>query len=406
MPMATYQNLPQNGSFAQRRDGVSALRDRIAEQPHQAASIVTILFWIVNLTFGGFSFGDGLYLSQLLLVPFLAWKLLTRSNGRILFGLAGSVAMIAVMAGLALAAGNTGSERFVPEFFKTVLLALGAFILWGEFKWADIAILARIFPLAALAVVAFVFVTGQGDYYGGEGRFGVPWWGAPNTTAFVLSIAIALWAHDMQIRNATIRKTSDKALVLGFQSIVLLGLVATVVYTDSQGGEIATAVILLRHIGIRLRYFMYLLPLALIAFWAIGIEIPELIGSGRPIIWATLLEEQFDSSYNHWLFGFGPGSIDFKPWFTARVLSAHSMFVEIIYNWGVVVGVGFIAALVRYARHLSNTPLPRVNRIFMEAAFTGLIAGFFFDTYVMAAQLSWLGACVLAVGGILPKTAR
>lgn len=398
--------IPDMARFAPSSGQRKAVRPNRTQQGVAKASWLNVGFFLSCLLAGGFSLGEGLYVSQLLLVAFLAWKIFVRRDRSTLGRLGGSVAVIAFLGIWSWSAGATSGERFIPEFFKTVLLVMGAMILWGEIGWKDLAAISKVFPPIAVGIVTFVIATDQGDYYGFEGRFGVPWWGSPNTTAFVLCMAIALWLFEMHSRLTTVRTNAVKGLVLGLEATVLLALGAAVVYTNSQGGEIAMAVILLRYAGMRLRVLGYLLPFAVLAYWVLGVQVPELIGSGRPIIWQTLLEEQYSASFVHWIFGFGPGSIDFTPWFTARVLSAHSMFVEVLYNWGVFVGAAFVIVLWRYSKRVSDAPLSDLQRYFIEASFAGLIAGFFFDTYVMAAQLSWLGAFVLASGGALPKTFR
>lgn len=394
---------PQSGANDRLR---STVRVTDVPQSTEDTSWLNVVFFISCLLVGGFSFSEGLYASQLILVAYLVWRVFVRRDRSPLVPLGGSFSIIVVLWIWSWLAGATGGERFIPEFFKTVLLLTGALILWGEIGWKDLAAIAKVFPPIAVGVVIFVIETDQGDYYGAEGRFGVPWWGSPNTTAFVLCMAIALWLFEMQNSLAVARRNAGNRLVFFLKSAVLIALGAAVIYTDSQGGEVAMAFILLRYAGMRMRLLASLLPLIALAYWLLGVQAPELIGSGRLIIWQMLVEHQFSATFDHWIFGFGPGSIDLTPWFTARVLSAHSMFVEVLYNWGLLFFIGFIVVLRRYSRIIKKAPLSYLQITFIEATFAGLLAGFLFDTYVMAAQLSWLGAFVLASGGVVSKISR
>jgi hypothetical protein len=362
-------------------------------------SFLVGLFVLASILLGSISFGDGLYLSQFFLVAFLAAILVSRGKGRMLAPLAWSALSIVVLYGLAYSVGGTNWDRFQPEFFKTALLVLSAIILWGELSWGDLKATSVLMPPAVLAVAIYVLVTGQGDYYGEEGRFGVPWWGSPNTTAFVICVGIALWLYDMQTRVTAMRNSADRGLVLGLQGVVLLGMIGFVIYTASSGGLLTLGVILARYVGIRLRAIFLTVPFIIAAVWLAGIEIPELIGSGRPLIWETLLQNQYSAGVGHWLLGFGPGSIDLHPWFTAHVVSAHSMYIEVLYNWGFFALCGMVVALVRFGNLVKQAPLELPRRLFVEALFAGLVAGFFVDTYLLTAQMTWLGGFIFGFGG-------
>src|SRR5579883_175029 len=357
-------------------------------------------FVALNLLIGGLPLGNEVYLTDLLLVALLVVSLLRRGPAGVLKLLLRCCAVLATMGILVFFAGGFGAERFLPEFLKTALLLVGTILLWGEIGWPALGRMARLAPLIALGVTVFVYASGQGDYYGDEGRFGVPWWGSPNTTAFVIDMCIALWLYSMHQDLCRRAERIERMLLTSFQLVILSGLVAFLLITGSSGGRLALLVILARYAGLRLPGFLLLLPLGAVAFWILGLRVPELAGSGRLLIWQMLLVTQITASKVHWFFGFGPGSINLTTWFTARVQSAHNMFIEECYSWGILAPIMMLFAIRRFSLRVRGAQMPRPQRLLIESVFGAVIAGFLVDTYVMAAQMTWLGVLIFGTGGL------
>jgi hypothetical protein len=356
--------------------------------------------------FGGAPLGHEVYLTQFLLVALLIVALLIPGPAGILRPVLWSCAVLVIMGTIVAIDGGLSAERFLPEFLKTALLLVGTILLWGKISWPALGKTARFAPLISLGVVLFVYTTGQGNYYGEHGRFGVPWWGSPNTTAFVIDICIALWLYLIHRDLKRPAQRVDRLLLTGFQMTILLGLIVFLLMTGSRGGLLALLVILARYAGLRLLGFLLLLPLAAVAFWVLGLKVPSLAGSGRLVIWGMLLAKQLTASPLHWFFGFGPGSIHLIPWFTALVESGHDMFIEVCYSWGILALVMMLFAIRRFSSRVRGAHMTRTQRLLIESVFGAVIAGFFVDTYVMAAQMTWLGVLIFGTGGLVPPRRR
>jgi len=82
-------------------------------------------------------------------------------------------------------------SRFYQEAAKYVLM-IGSGILFSKCVSKQITIASeKLVPLTVMGIVLATQFLGLGDYYGNEGRFGVPIWGSPNSTGFIISLALA-----------------------------------------------------------------------------------------------------------------------------------------------------------------------------------------------------------------------
>jgi O-antigen ligase len=131
----------------------------------------------------------------------------------------------------------------------------------------------------------------------------------------------------------------------------------------------------------------------------------ELIGSGRLLIWYDLIV-QWMSSPTNILIGTGPGAINLEPGFTERVISAHSMYVETLFTFGVVGLILLLLYLISVARAIRHALpyLPPAEGNLLLAMYALVAIGMTFDSYFLAAQLVWVGALVHGVLGLAART--
>lgn len=372
-------------------------------RPSEVVMDLCLLFWIM------FCLAIGSYQNQLLGTFYFSQPALAGLTV-ILFGLhifrrvqwrgLTPLFVLVVVLLLPIFAGGTQNDRFLPEQIKVVMLLAGAAALatvpsWHLLRWVAIA-----FPLGVLGLIAITYVQGTGYYYGDD-RFGLPDFGSPNATSFVLIIALLLLAF----------RVKDRARWGLFDIAVGLFITYFLILTDSDGGKLSLALLVASFLGLSLRWLMRLVVIAgsltvAIVLLDADIQIPTLLGSGRLVIWQILLERLFSGSFLYLLVGYGPGGIDLQVDFTASVRSAHSMFLEIFYAYGLV-GLAALAIYI-YKLHLrlvemADTP---AHVFFLQGLFVVLLAGAVVDAYFMTAQLTWLGAWVLAQFALVPRTRR
>lgn len=364
----------------------------------QQVSVFSV--WAVfNLLLGSLSPGTGLYVSQLGLMLLCALVVGRACLRRDTLSLLSPAVVAGGTLAWCLASLPFGNPRFAPEFLKALLLIAPAMLLARVLTWRDVDALSRQVPVVVLVVLVLVLGSGMGFYYGEEGRFGVPWWGSPNNTGFVIAMALALLAYRTHARRF------GRPAVIVWPAVVIGGvLIAFVLATQSLGGMLSTLIITLRFLGVRLRtlfsgFALLVATVVLLTLLVPAFVLPELIGSGRLIIWQVLLDDLAAAGPKVWLVGRGPGAIDLQLWFTASVQSAHSMYIEVLYAYGLGGLVAMVAACVWAGRRIAEADLPVSKRLFIESLYAALVVGFFVDTYLMTAQLTWLGALLLALLG-------
>ncbi len=359
------------------------------------------------LVLGAISPAEGLYLSQfavfLLIVAAAAAGLMRRDAWVPL----ACVAVVGLLVVLSLAAGARGNLRFMPELLKGILLLSGAVAFASFVRWPDVDAIADLFPRLLLVMLLGVKVAGLGDYYGEEGRFGLPWLGSPNNTGFLIALALAMVLYRWPRGRAPGRLTAR----LAFDTLTLVVLAAFLVATQSLGGMLSAVVVALRFAGLGLARTLWSLLGVTVAVVVVvvvvpAIEVPELIGSGRLLIWQSLLDEYLSAGPRVLAVGFGPGAIDLMPFFTASVQSAHSMYVEVLYAYGATGFVLLLFGLRRWGRRLGGMDPKSVRSRLLDALFASLVVGFFVDTYVMSAQLTWTGAMLLGLAALPPDGRR
>jgi hypothetical protein len=311
-----------------------------------------------------------------------------------------SVIALAVVLILPVLAGGIGNERFVPEQLKVVMLLAGAAALATVPSWHLMRWLAIAFPWGVVGLILYTFAQGTGYYYGDD-RFGLPQFGSPNASSFVMMIALLLVCFRVKDREKWSLLDIGAGLIITYFLIL----------TDSDGGKISAVLLVACFVGMKLRWLVRIiaavgiLTLAIVLLDA-DIHIPTLLGSGRLFIWQLLLERQFNGSFLNLLFGYGPGAIDLEVDFTASVRSAHSMFLEMFYAYGLVGLSALLVYIYGIYRRLSEVFDTPAHTFFLQGLFAILLAGALVDTYFMTAQLTWFGSLVLSWFALVPPTQK
>ncbi len=362
-----------------------------------APNILFVVWALACILFGGIKLTEsGLYVSHILLALMSAGSIIFRIGERKKVASDLGATLFVGIALLPIMAGVTDNTRFVSEQFKALLLVFGASCIGLFVTWERVRAVCLFLPPIVGAFAVFVWLAGLGVDYGSVeyadiGRFGVPAFGSPNSSAFVFVVMLA-----MVLFNAS-KVAKGRLLWFALAPVFL----ALLVLTGSDGGALMSVIVLARFAGVRMRplFFGFVALIALIFLATIvypSFEVPELVGSGRLYIWNYLIGELFSSDWANILFGMGPGAIDMDPWFTAQVVSAHSMYLEILYSYGLLGFLSLMVVLVLTAFQLVRADFPPKERTLLEAIYLILVAGALVDTYLLTAQLVWFGAMALA----------
>lgn len=342
---------------------------------------------------------EGLYLSQPLHLAIIGLLPLLRVAERRKLGMPGGAFILLVAIAVPLISGGTDNERFVPEQIKMLMLVGGASALALYMTWERLYWIARWLPPLLCAIILVTWATGAWDYYGG-GRFGVPLFGSPNSTAFVIMVNMALVCYVADLRGKI--HLFDAAL------IALLSF--TLLWTESDGGLVGVLFLAARYFRVPMKILVpasfLLLAVVVLVIFLFSIELPELLGSGRLFIWQTLIGNMLNSDAVHLIFGFGPGAIDLEPGFTASVRSAHSMFLEVTYSYGLLGLAAMSYAVIATGLRLARASLGPVQRRALEGLYVMLLAGAFVDAYFVTAQLVWFGSLALSFFALIGPAER
>lgn len=387
-----------------------ALRSPVPKMGRERSAPI-VIWALASLLIGSIKLSDtGLYLSHPLLLLTSGLILLGRLGSRKPFGVPfGALFMITItiLPLFPLLEGGSLNYRFLPEQMKMVFLIIGASTIAIYVTWRRLRALAIVMPPTLCIVLFFTLFSGAWDNYGVGHRYSVPAFGSPNSTAFVITVHLSMALYAASISKGNLTSKGYLILSLGV-SAILLGFLAA---TSSDGGWVCGSLIILRFLGIRIRTLFYLLAVGVVAgiFAALYMphfELPELFGSGRLYIWRHLIIDLFHSGILHVLFGMGPGAIDMRPSFTQSVVSAHSMYLEVLYSYGVVGLTTMVAAVAYLGVGLKRAKLSPTGRTFLETMFLVLVTGALFDTYLLTAQLAWLGALVIGFFGLTNRAAE
>jgi O-antigen ligase len=126
-----------------------------------------------------------------------------------------------------------------------------------------------------------------------------------------------------------------------------------------------------------------------IARFNLLLEARDTGGTGRAIIWAQLLTNLLRDPIRI-LWGNGPGAIDFYLLGIYPIKSAHSVYVEVLYSYGLI-GIIFLVAWLAMLRRNGNSPLHEpARRQINLAIWFAMVVAFALDSDPPAAQILWL----------------
>jgi O-antigen ligase len=118
-------------------------------------------------------------------------------------------------------------------------------------------------------------------------------------------------------------------------------------------------------------------------------------GTSRLEIWSRLLEHLTRSPIRL-LVGVGPGTIDYWA-YNSNIKSAHSMYMEVMYSFGLIGMLTLIAVLSWLGVRVYRSAGPPQQKRFQAALLMGLITSFAFDSYPLTAQILWLTPLIVAI---------
>lgn len=358
--------------------------------------------WVLGSVVLNTGLGEGLYLSQFLLVLTVWIAALRRlvlhrpptwPAAVLAFGVGATL--------VSVQATPMPNPGYVEEAAKIALVMLGAWALI-ELEWLRTRA-QRLFPVFAAATVVWALAADVWDYYDPIlPRFGVPQWGSPNAVAIVIGAAMLFELGAVKRERTVFRLVGRSAqlLVIGVLAGALLG-------TFSRGGVLAFGAALM--FRIRRNWLLAALTVAIAAggyavmlAWDIPrvdivADLAETGGSGRLSIWAQLLSDLISDPV-HILVGRGPGSIDLAN-ATGRITSAHSTAIAVFYYYGIVGLAALAAWLVATGLRIKSMPRQHRDRLALPC-FGFLVIGGLLDYYVGTAQLSWLFSLLLAAAWV------
>jgi hypothetical protein len=364
--------------------------------------------------FINFDLGAGVYTSQLLLVICaFVWTILqlykfSAGKAWILFS------FIAFTLWSFLIENSGASGRFLPEFAKVSLLAL-AFVILVDLKVeSSFDSITLALPLCTSALTLFTRLFGDWNTYDPlRNRLGISQFGgSPNTAAYVIAFCM-LMCHYQWGRQRTFAMRC--ALAASFL-ILFYGMIAS----QSRGGlltYLAGALFLLKP---RWRYAaLVVFGIALIAGAVFTLTVsPELArfnlladardtgGTGRAIIWAQLIGNLLRDPIRI-LWGNGPGAINFNLFGIYPIQSGHSVYVEVLYSYGLI-GIILLGLWLAMLRRNGSLPSHEPARKQINSAiWFAMVLAFALDSDPLTAQILWftplLGALLIPARLPLPE---
>lgn len=354
--------------------------------------------WLGCCVFLNFPLGPRIYASQVFLCAlvilwiFRKWRL---GDGRsVLFVISSAVAFI-VWELVVVRAGS--NPRFVPELGKIILLIVLSLVLIDLFPHERVLSYARLIPVLVAILTASVYFVGDWDYYDDVlHRFGVPAFGSPNTTAYVLSFCLILLHYHLSHDLSRDRGISNRLVIFGSYAILAIGLIAT----QSRGGcatYLSGLIVLCKKkmrvllaigaaVGVVVALFS---PLGqTVSRWNLVTDLRETGGTGRSFLWILLVQDLVRDPLSL-IFGRGPGSISFYiAESSSPIESTHSMLVEIPYSYGLLGVLVFLFIFLRLwhlARKDSGGPLGSLRMALLVA----LMVSFVVDSYPLTGELLW-----------------
>ena len=374
------------------------------------------IVWSMVCIFLNVSIGGGIYGSTLCLAWVIGLWVITDLKNQ---GTQTGLAFLIILFVMSLTAGGliAGTEpalriwdlpafetgnRTSQELGKILLLILGTMSL-KNIPHRIFESLVFWIPVGIAGIVAITYISGNGNTYDPL-RFNIPSMGSSNTSGYCFAISL-LMAHfswgkttDNTIRLLIITVT----LVLGAALLATVSRGAVIQYIagllafTKRKGEalvgiaaiIATTVFLFPSIVENLERLSSLLDLQ---------ELQQGTGGGRIFIGKSLIESLLSAGPWHFFFGFSPGSISLRLPQGAVLYSAHSLYVEYLYSFGIIGATIGAYWMLNISRKILKSSPRDPWRNLQWGLFATMFFGGIFDSYIVAAQILWLSCVVLAI---------
>jgi hypothetical protein len=352
------------------------------------------LAWIGCCLFVNFSFGGGIYGSQVFLCVLLAlWVFRNLCSAEGIRLLSVLLLILLFVTWEVMIAGG-GNRRFWPELAKVVFLGILSLAITDLFPTEKVPLLLWVVPLQVAVLTVCVFLSGTWDYYDPVlHRFGVPSLGSPNTTAYVLSFCLIL-LHQQLTNRA---KITNRIVILMTYAILAVALIAT----QSRGGWLIYLAGLFVMSGRKVRIFLLAgagVGIVITFFTSVGetvsrlniiMDVRDYGGTGRLFAWQQLAQNLMRHPLSV-ITGMGPGGIElYIEDSDSSIQSTHSMLAEIVYSYGLIGAVIFLCMLARlWRRTRDNLIEPSVVSL-KRALLVALVVSFAFDSYPLTAQILW-----------------
>jgi len=288
-------------------------------------------------------------------------------------------------------------NRFSNDTVKLLIYALGVFALSRMLTTEMIVNVIRWMPYALAAYCLTESLTSENVFTFG-GRFTLDNTGSSNTVGAMLALAVLpLW----------LLAEKGKRKIFALAAGVIL--IAFLMLSFSRASMIGLGVAIVAAVPIKRLVFLGPLVLAvsiiaLSMFVDLGgfVENADVLNkanlmqdivdrrsSSRLDIWYTLITHYRDTP-TAWLFGFGPGSVEYYvPSFTSYLnlskylYGPHSNFVGSLYYFGIVGFAGFLALLATAYRNAVESTNYRQFKIAVLAFYVATSA---LDSHILASQ--------------------
>jgi hypothetical protein len=360
------------------------------------------ILWAMLCIFLNLEIGGGFYGSTLCLTwIFGLWIINDLRNRGAKTGLALLVIILVTALGAAGLLWNSSKElRVYEELGKVLLVILGTLSL-KELPERIYQSLVFWIPIGLAGMAALTFLSGNGNEYDLL-RFSIPSMGSSNSTAYGLVIGLLMAHFSWENTQNQLKKIT----IVTVGSVLLVALIATV----SRGGLFQYLLGFLAFTN-RKKLFLFgifftilgvflWVPniLELLTTFSRLIDFQELQGNARMGIWTSLVRELLASPW-HLMVGFGPGSIWVRQMnmVTHMQNSAHSLYVEIFYSFGMIGGSILLWWLWRTSQRILQSPASDSWRKLRFGLLITIVVGGLMDSYLFTAQLLWLSCLTLAI---------
>ena len=360
------------------------------------------ILWAMLCIFLNLEIGGGFYGSTLCLAWILGlWTINDLRNRGAKTGLALLVIILVTALGAAGLMWNSSKElRVYEELGKVLLLILGTLSL-KELPKRVYQSLVFWIPIGLAGIAALTFLSGNGNEYDLL-RFSIPSMGSSNSTAYGLAIGLLMAHFSWENTQGQLKKI----IIITVGSVLLVALIATV----SRGGLLQYLLGFLAFTNRKkLLLFGIFCTILGVFLWVPNIlellttfnrlvDFQELQGNARIGIWTNLVEELLASPW-HLMVGFGPGSIWVRQvnMVTHMQNSAHSLYVEVFYSFGVIGSSIFLWWLWRTSQRILQSPASDSWRKLRFGLLITIVVGGLMDSYLFTAQLLWLSCLTLAI---------